>query len=294
MKHYLGIDVGSVSVKLALLKGDELVGKAYLKNQGLISTVQEGLRQLPRVKICGVGVTGSGKDFVKALVGADYTDSEIISHITATLKQYPEVRTVLDIGGEDSQMNRSCGGGTGSMIETIASRLGISIEEAGDVALRSKDPAVLPGKCGIFAQSAAVSELSKGRPAEDILMGVSKALVGNYLATLAKGKKLREPVVFQGATAQNKALVRCFEDILGVPVIVPRDCSYMGAIGIALLAEENMDGKTKFRGGAILSKNYHTEVGHCDDPCENNCELLRLFEGDKLLAVFGSRCEKYN
>lgn len=307
MRHTLGIDCGSVSIKFALLRGDELVGKAYLKNSGLIQTVQDGLRQLPQVAIDGVGVTGSGKEFVKTLVGADYTDSEITAHVVASLKEYPDVRTILDIGGEDSklmlvedslladfQMNRDCGGGTGSMIETISSRLGVKIEDVGEVALQSKDPAVLPGKCGIFCQSAAVSQLSKGRSTSDILMGVCKALVGNYLATLAKGKKLLPPIVFQGATALNSALVRCFEDTLGYQVLVPENCSYMGAIGIAILTEENMNGQpTRFRGEAILDSNHRTEIAHCDG-CENNCELLRLYCGDELLGVSGSRCGKHN
>jgi len=307
MRYYLGIDCGSVSIKFALLRGDELVGKAYLKNSGLIQTVQDGLRQLPQVEIDGVGVTGSGKEFVKTLVGADYTDSEITAHVVASLKEYPGVRTILDIGGEDSklmlvedslladfQMNRDCGGGTGSMIETISSRLGVKIEDVGEVALQSKDPAVLPGKCGIFCQSAAVSQLSKGRPTSDILMGVCKALVGNYLATLAKGKKLLPPIVFQGAVAQNQAIVKCFKDALGYQVLVPENCSYMGAIGIAILTEENMNGQpTKFRGDAILDSNHRTEIAHCQD-CENNCELLKLYCGDELLGVSGSRCGKHN
>ena len=307
MRHYLGIDCGSVSIKFALLRGDELVGKAYLKNRGLISTVQNGLKQLPRVKVSGVGVTGSGKEFVKALVGADYTNTEIMAHVVACLKEYPDAKTILDIGGEDSklmlvkdallagfQMNRDCGGGTGSMIETIASRLGVKIEDVGGVALESKAPATLPGKCGIFCQSAAVSQLSKGRPTGDILMGVCKALVGNYLAVLAKGKKLVPPIVFQGAVAQNQAIVKCFEDALGYQVLVPPDCAYMGAIGIAILTEENMNGQpTKFRGDAILDSNHRTEITHCQG-CENNCELLKLYCGDELLGVSGSRCGEHN
>ncbi len=307
MKYYLGIDVGSVSVKFALLRGDELVGKAYLKNEGLIATVQAGLKQLPKVKISGVGVTGSGKEFVKALVGADYTNTEIMAHVVACLKEYPDAKTILDIGGEDSklmlvkdallagfQMNRDCGGGTGSMIETIAARLGVKIEDVGRIALQSKDPAILPGKCGIFCQSAAVSQLSKGRPVEDILLGVCEALVGNYLATLAKGKKLVPPIVFQGAVAQNQAIVKCFEDALGYQVVVPENCSYMGAIGMTILIKENMNGRaTKFRGDAILESNHRTEIAHCQD-CENNCELLSLYCDGQLLSCSGSRCEKHN
>ncbi|MBA7668697.1 hypothetical protein ES703_76812 [subsurface metagenome] len=111
---------------------------------------------------------------------------------------------------------------------------------------------------------------------------------------MAKGKRLLPPVVFQGATALNAALVRCFEDALGYPVFVPENCSYMGAIGIALLTEENMDGRhTNFRGDAILNSNHRTEIAHCED-CENNCELLNLYCNGDLLAVSGSRCGKNN
>lgn len=307
MKHYLGIDCGSVSIKFALMRDGELIDKVYLRNRGLISTIKEGLNKLHFDGVSGVGVTGSGKEFVKSLVGADYTDSEIMSHMIACFKQYPNVRTILDIGGEDSklmlvkdgilssfQMNKDCGGGTGSMIETIANRLGIKLEDIGGIAFKAKNPANLPGKCGIFCQSASVSELNKGRSVADILMGVCRALVGNYLAVLAKGKRLLEPIVFQGATAQNKALVKCFEDALKSPILVPKDCSYMGAIGIALLTEENMnEHPTNFRGDAILKSDYTTKIRYCDG-CENRCELLSLYCNGKLLSRSGSRCEKKN
>jgi len=308
MRNYLGIDCGSVSIKLALIKDGHTESKIYLKNAGLIPTIKEGLKRLPKVEISGVGVTGSGKEFVKSLVGADYADSEIIAHLTATLKEHSNARTILDIGGEDSklmlvrdgvlagfQMNRDCGGGTGAMIESIATRLGVRVEDVGEIALKSRNPANLPGKCGIFCQSAVVSELNKGRPVSDILMGVCRALVGNYLAVLAKGKKLHEPVVFQGATAQNVALVKCFEESIRKPVLVPGDCSYMGAIGIAELTKEQMNGaKTTFRGVEnIVGADYRTEISYCED-CENRCELLSLYADGELVGRSGSRCEKNN
>jgi len=304
----LGVDCGSVSIKLALLKGDKLIAKTYLKNRGLISTIQEGLKQLPKVKVSGVGVTGSGKEFVSSLIGGDYTDSEIMCHCQGALKQYPDARTIMDIGGEDSklmlikngvltdfQMNKVCGAGSGAMIETIASRMGIKIEDVGSIALQSKDHLNLPSKCGIFLQSEVVSQLNKGRPVEDILMGVCRGMVGNYLL-LAKGKKLAEPVVFQGAVAKNQGVVKAFEEALNCPVVVPEYPELAGAIGIALLTQEQNIRHTRFRGEAILDAGYRTEIKHCQgiNGCENNCELLYLYYGDKVLAVSGSRCEKLN
>lgn len=305
-EYYLGLDIGSVSIKLALLKGDTLTAKAYLKNQGLIPTVQEGLKQMPKVKVSGVGITGSGKEFVSSLIGGDYVDSEIISHMIATLKEYPDARTIMDVGGEDSklmlvndgvltdfQMNKTCGAGSGAMLETIASRLGYKIEDVGKLALESKEQLSLPTKCGIFMQSEVVSQLNKGRPLSDILMGVCRAMVINYLM-LAKSKKLLEPVIFQGAVAKNQAVARAFEEILGCPVIIPEYPEFAGAIGIALLTEEQMNGrKTNFRGDAILTPEYRIEVKRCPDPCSNECELTLLLYQDKALAVFGSKCGKW-
>lgn len=305
-EYYLGLDIGSVSIKLALLKGDTLTAKAYLKNQGLIPTIQQGLKQIPQVKVSGVGVTGSGAGFVSSLVGGDYVDSEIISHMVATLKEYPDARTIMDVGGEDSklmlvndgvltdfQMNKVCGAGSGAMLETIASRLGYKIEDVGKLALESKEQLALPSKCGIFMQSEVVSQLNKGRPLSDILMGVCRAMVTNYLM-LAKGKKLLEPVIFQGAVAKNQAVARAFEEALGCPVIIPEYPEFAGAVGIALLTEEQMNGrKTNFRGDAILAPEYHIEVKRCPDPCSNECELTLLLYQSKALAVFGSKCGKW-
>ncbi|GAI45187.1 unnamed protein product, partial [marine sediment metagenome] len=84
MNNYLGIDCGSVSIKLALIRDGHARAKVYLRNTGLIPTVKEGLRQLHEPEIDGVGVTGSGKEFVASLIGADYVDSEIIAHAAAT------------------------------------------------------------------------------------------------------------------------------------------------------------------------------------------------------------------
>jgi len=303
---FLGLDIGSVSLKFVLLEGDKVTNKIYLKNEGLIKTLQKGLSLLPNIGLEGIGITGSGKEFVKVLIKADYTDSEIMAHVVAAVKEYPDLKTIIDIGGEDSklmlvknnvladfQMNRDCGGGTGSMIETIATRLGVNIEDVGDIALQSEKPANLPGKCGIFAQSAVVSEVNKGRPVPDILLGVCRALTGNYLATLAKGKKLQSPIVFQGATAQNKALVKCFERELKQPILVPENCSYMGAIGIAILTRENRINSNGRCTSNLMNGDYTTQFQQCND-CENRCELLRIYRDDKLIGVTGSRCGKWN
>lgn len=301
--HCLGIDIGSVSAKFVVLDGNrEITDKVYLKNRNIIHTVKQGLQMLRQYDISGVGVTGSGREFAGKIVGADIIVSEIIAHGTASINLFSDVRTIVDIGGEDSKliliknkqvddfvMNTDCGGGTGAMIEAVCQRLGVEIEKAGEISLTSKAKLTLPSKCGVFCQSAIVSRKNMGVPANDILMAVSRGLVSNYLATLGKRKEFLPPIMFQGACAKNQALVKAFEEELRMPIIVPDNCEFMGAIGAALLAPLE---KKKFKGiDRILSSNLRT-VTEIATGCSNNCELIRVCDDQDQIAVFGNRCDK--
>ena len=305
-KSWLGIDVGSVSIKLALIDGNnKLVDSVYLRNKGIIETIRHGLDKIniTDYDIKGAGCTGSGRFFTSLLVNADVVKTEILAHTIATLHHYPDVSTILDIGGEDSKimeihngvlsnfvMNSICGGGTGAMIEAISSRLGVSIEEVGDLALSGNERLDFPGKCGIFCQSAVVNKLNSGANKGNIMMGVVRALVNNYLA-MAKGINLRPPYVFQGATAKNKAIVRALEEQLNCKVTVPEQCAIMGAIGIAMLTKEGNIRQTKFNFNANLG--YDTYNFRCED-CPNKCEVTQLYNGEKLMGCVGSRCGKWD
>ena len=305
MKNSLGIDVGSVSIKFALINEDEkLIDSIYLRNHGLIETVQEGLKKIIKNHdISSVGVTGSGRKFVGMFVGADLVKTEVLAHTVGTLKYYPDVKTLMDIGGEDSKLmtlnngvledfklNSICSAGTGSFLESIAGRMGVKIENVGKIALRSKNRLDFPSKCGVFTQSAVVSKKNSGASKEDILMGVCRSLVSNYL-TMAKSTKLEPPFIYQGATAKNIAIVRAFEEQLGHEVIVPEYCDVMGAIGISIMAKRENSGKTNFKGYNISKKKYKTKI-RIGDGCDNHCELTELFEGDIYAGCIGNKCEK--
>jgi predicted CoA-substrate-specific enzyme activase len=307
MRTYIGLDVGSVSVKLARIDEDEkLIDSVYLRNCGLIETVQKGLERIcDDSDVAGVGVTGSGRKFVGMFVGADLVKTEILAHTVGTLHYYPEVRTLMDIGGEDSklmtlnngvlenfQLNSICSAGTGSFLESIAGRMGIRIEDVGDIALASRQRLDFPSKCGVFTQSAVVSKKNAGASKEDILMGVCRSLVSNYL-TMAKGVRLQPPFVFQGATAKNKAIVTAFEEELGHEVVVPTYCDVMGAIGIAIMVRRAEPSVTNFKGYSLFEKNYRTKT-RIAGGCENHCELTMLFENDEYIGCIGNKCGKCN
>lgn len=307
MKIYLGLDCGSVSVKLACVdENKKLVAGVYLRNEGIIPTIKSGLLQIKEkvgnFEVGGVCTTGSGREFTTLLVGADLVKTEILAHCEATLYYYPNVRTIIDIGGEDCKlitlqdgiwtnyaMNSICGAGTGAVIEAIARTLDVPIEGVGDLALQSKNRLNFPGKCGILAQSAVVSRKNKGAEKSDILMGICRALINNYM-TLAKNIPIEPPFVFQGATAQNKALVKALEEEVGDKIIVPENCSLMGAIGAAFLAMPVK--KTKFKGFDMVNADLKVKNFICDG-CSNNCEITQIIQDGKAIGAIGSRCGKW-
>lgn len=305
-KAYLGIDCGSVGIKLSLIdENKEVIRKTYLRNEGIIETVKKGLENIANedYEVKGVGATGSGRKFVGMLIGADVIKTEILAHAVGTLNYYPDVKTILDIGGEDSKimtlrngvledfvMNQICGAGTGSVVDSIASRMGIRTEDVGDLALQSKQQLNFPGKCGVFLQSSVVSRLNSGADKSDILMGVVNALVSNYLI-LGKNINLESPFVYQGATSQNKAIVSALEEQLESEITVPKYASYMGAIGIALMAQEENVFKTNFQGYNISDKQYISKTKIADG-CDNHCEITSLYEGNTYIGSIGNRCDK--
>lgn len=305
MKTYIGLDVGSVSVKLAQIdKHENLISSIYLRNQGLIETVKEAMETMVSTdEVAGVGVTGSGRRFVGMFVGADLVKSEVLAHTVGTLSFYPDVRTLMDIGGEDSKLmtlnsgvlenfrlNSICSAGTGSFLESIAGRMGLRIEDVGDIALTSRQRIDFPSKCGVFTQSAVVSRKNSGASKEDILMGVCRSLVSNYL-TMAKGVQLKPPFVYQGATAKNKAIVSAFEEELGHPVVVPEYCDVMGAIGVGIMVKRANPPVTNFKGYDLLDKQYQTKTMIADG-CENRCELTMLYEGEQFIGCIGNKCNR--
>lgn len=315
MKVYLGVDVGSVSTNLVLMdEQGEVLAYEYLRTRGQpIQVVQEGLalieRKLPPgAVVAGVGATGSARTLTGVIVGADTVKNEITAHAVAAGLAVPEVQTVLELGGQDSKiillrhgvvtdfaMNTVCAAGTGSFLDHQASRLGIPIEEFGSLALKSRHPVHIAGRCSVFAESDMVHKQQIGHSIEDIVAGLCDALVRNYLNNVGKGKEILPPVVFQGGVAANVGIRAAFERALGVEVIVPSHYHVMGALGAALLARAAMKKKkhTSFRGFSISDRHYRTDSFECKG-CPNICEIINISLDGELLARWGSRCGKWD
>ncbi|MBA7621800.1 hypothetical protein ES703_29168 [subsurface metagenome] len=313
METYLGIDVGSVTTKLAVLdSNDELVTHIYLPTQGKpIDMVQQGLEQIEQqlskdVNISGVATTGSARYLAGVIVGADLVKNEITSHAVATLQYIPQVQTIIEIGGQDSKiiiirdgvvtdfgMNTVCAAGTGSFLDHQALRLNMSIEEFARRALDSATPVRIAGRCTVFAESDMVHKQQMGHRIEDILYGLCQALVRNYLNNVGLGKEIKPPIVFQGGVAFNQGIVRALQEELDTEVIVPNHHEIMGAIGAALLVHEEMinnNNGSQFKGFDVSKIKYHTSSFECK-ACPNLCEVAQLSVNGQVLARWGGRCD---
>lgn len=327
---YLGIDVGSVTTKVALVdeKGN-FIDSYMLRTSGKpVAAVQTGLRTLYKQALCeykvkGVGTTGSGRNLAGALVGADVIKNEITAHAVAASINVPGVQTILEIGGQDSKiiilrdgivtdfaMNTVCAAGTGSFLDQQANRLNVPIEEFGPTALKSQNPARIAGRCGVFAESDLIHKQQLGYAVEDLLFGLCQALVRNYLSNLALGKEILPVVTFQGGVATNTGMVRAFEEALGCEVIVPENHQTMGAIGAALLSMENhqyTNQPTQFKGWNVGEMKFSSVTCDCHD-CANCCEVITIVEGvdeiqhvekikdiqGNIVARWGGTCGKWD
>jgi len=320
---FLGIDVGSVSCKFVLIDIDgNLLSHVFLRNRGSpIDSVKDGMAKLKEaikeseelqsytIKACGT--TGSARYLTKAIVGGDLAKTEIIAHAVATQSMYPDVRTILEIGGQDSKiiilrdgiiidfaMNSVCAAGTGSFLDHQASRLGIAIEEFGDYAVKSKNPLSIAGRCTVFAESDMIHKQNAGHSREDIIAGLCDSLVRNYLNNITKGKDLDEPVVFQGGVSYNQGIVEAFQRHLGCKIEVPKYNVLMGALGMAILVRDHYldhETETLFRGLEVAEQEFKTSTFNCGD-CPNNCEIVQVkmpSDENKVIARWGSRCGKW-
>ncbi len=307
---YLGVDIGSISTKGVIIDDDNnIITSAYIWTEGnpteavkkLLNVLKKNLSKDYVIK--GIGTTGSARKLIGLMLKANIVKNEITAHAIGTLTFYPNIRTILEIGGQDSKiilikngiitnyaMNTLCAAGTGSFLSSQAKRLGIDVEEFGDYALKSKNPVKIAARCTVFAESDLVHKAQVGYPKEDIIAGLCKSVVLNYLNNVGKGKKIIPPIIFQGGVSKNKGVVKYFKEILKEDIIVDENSHLMGAIGIAVLARRNKTGNTYSLEMSNLK--FITKAFECHK-CPNTCELLKIYRNDELVDSWGSKCGKY-
>ncbi len=263
----LGIDVGSTSTDLVLMDPDGgLIDFQYLRTAGdPEGAVRRGLEHLRErfgeLPLLAVGVTGSGRERIGRLIGADAVRDEITAQARAAVHWVPDADTVFEIGGQDSkyislqggqvadfQMNKICAAGTGSFVEEQAARMGIPLEEFGPLALTAQAPVELGERCTVFIETAIQSALAQGASQAEVAAGLCQSIVRNYLHKVVGSKLVGRRIVLQGGVAYNPGIVAAFRQEFGDRLTVSPCFSISGAFGVALLALETAEGPSRFHG----------------------------------------------
>ena len=342
VRAYLGIDSGSTTTKFALVSPNgKLVDSFYAPNEGEPLDVARAaliaLRDRYRavgatLDILGVGTTGYGELMFAKAFGADYHTVETVAHARAAEACVPDASFVLDIGGQDMKalwldggiitdiiVNEACSSGCGSFLENFASSLNIPVEGIAQAAFSSANPAVLGSRCTVFMTSSIVSEQRCGKTPADIMAGLCRSIIENAFTKVIRVSNLEslgKKVVVQGGTFLNDAVLRALEQHIGREVTRAPHPGLMGAIGIALLTQEHLEGARRERGevaaslenanatsegrepvhanafslDALDSFSYAQESNLICPFCANHCNRTRITFANGDSWVTGNRC----
>ncbi len=294
LRVFMGIDIGSTSTK-AILTDASLTPVAgfYTRTAGrpipAVQSIFEAITNLQREKDVtflfeGVGTTGSGRKFIGKLISADIILDEISAHARAAYGLNPEVDTIIEIGGQDakfttlrngvvtfSQMNTVCAAGTGSFIEEQAGKLGVSLADYSSLAEGARAP-LASDRCTVYMERDINHYLHQNYSIQEILATALFSVRENYLQKVATEGNIGRNVVFQGATAKNRALVAAFEQKLKRPIFVSKYCHLTGALGAAITSMEEKTGVTTFKGLEIYKEEIPVRSETCS-LCLNHCRI---------------------
>jgi predicted CoA-substrate-specific enzyme activase len=252
---FIGIDTGSVSVKIVVFdkEGNRLYD-FYERHKGHpIPVLLEALKTLTQSGLLtsesSLAVTGSAGKLIASIFGIEPVN-EIVAQAYATHKLFPHIKTIIEMGGEDSKliilgkdgrsvtdfsMNSVCAAGTGSFLDQQAERLRLTIDEFSELALKSNNPPRIAGRCSVFAKSDMIHLQQIATPVEDIVAGLCFAVARNFKGSISRGRNIEPPVSFQGGVAANKGMSRAFKEIFKLDdLFVPEEYALIGAIGAAL------------------------------------------------------------
>lgn len=312
MNGYLGIDIGSISTKGVIIdENKKIIASSYLWTEGNpIKAVKQVLKDLEsqiqdkNISILGVGTTGSARKLIGTMLDATSIKNEITAHAIGTLSINPQVKTIIEIGGQDSKiiliedgivtdyaMNTLCAAGTGSFLTSQSKRLGIDVKEFGKIALTSTNPTNIAARCTVFAESDLVHKIQMGYKQNDIIAGLCKSVATNYLNNVAKGKKINSPIIFQGGVSKNIGVKKAFEDILDSNILTDENGHLMGALGSAILSmNKKLEKPFNF---SAKDNNFETKGTECNG-CPNHCEVIVVKKNGKKIDSWGNRCAKGN
>ncbi len=313
-KAYLGIDSGSTTTKLALItESGEILYDSYSSNKGNpLDVVLEDLKTIyhenPNIQIYGSYSTGYGEELMRHAFHLDGGVVETLAHYTAAKFFNEDVDYILDIGGQDIKcfkirdghiddivLNEACSSGCGSFIETFANSLGYDAKEFAKLGLQSTHPVDLGTRCTVFMNSGVKQAQKNGATVEDISAGLCRSVVKNALYKVIRARNkddIGKHIVVQGGTFQNDAVLRSFEQELGLEVIRPSIAHLMGAYGAALYAQKLHRSKSAILTAEQLENFTHKSTSSVCQGCNNHCSLTINTFGDGSRLIAGNKCDK--
>jgi (R)-2-hydroxyacyl-CoA dehydratese activating ATPase len=289
-----GVDVGSTQTKAVVMNGDrQLLGRSLIDTGGLVTVAAENAFQLA-IEDAGVSrsdvayVVGTGYGRYRVTFG-DSQVTEISCHARGGQYLFPNTRTVLDIGGQDTKaikigpngqvldfcMNDKCAAGTGRFLGAGAFALDISLGELGPLALNAKKPVKITTTCTVFAESEIINWLARGKKVEDVLMGVHHSIATRSISLLRR-VGVDEEITFTGGVTRNVAMVQILQDLLETRLNVSPEAHYMGAIGASLFAlEKAISGAA----GAVEAVTIETQLDSARKAGPPACDTCASPEG---------------
>lgn len=314
---YLGIDCGSTTTKLILIGAEnELLFEYYNSNKGdPVDVVKDQLEEVykrcgNRITIRGSAVTGYGEELIKNAFSIDAGLVETMAHFRSARYFDPDVDFILDIGGQDIKcfrvrndsidgimLNEACSSGCGSFVETFAKSMGYTIQDFSKLGLFAKHPVDLGSRCTVFMNSSVKQAQKDGATVEDTSAGLSISVVKNVIYKVIRAHRaedLGRHVVVQGGTFLNNAVLRSFEQEMGVDVVRPDIAGLMGAYGAALYAKSLALEKSTIISRENLQKFTHESESTVCKLCGNKCSLTvnTFANGGKFIS--GNKCERPN
>ena len=257
---FVGIDIGSVTSKALVIDSTEtvlgfsMIPTRYDREGCGREVLEKALEQTGRspAEVTYIVSTGYGRN---SLSFTNKAMSEIICHAEGTKTLFPGIRTIIDIGGQDSkiieldregriskfEMNDKCAAGTGRFLEVLSERiLNVDIKEMGPLSLKSTSPCTVSSVCTVFAESEIISYLSANKTREDIASGLNRA-IAKRIISMGRAAQIRyqKPVCFTGGVAKNSGVVKAMEEELGVTLVVPEQPQITASLGAALFAKRS-------------------------------------------------------
>ena len=312
---HIGIDSGSTTVKLVVIDEQaQILFTDYRPNLGnpvplIRDTLLKILTGHPNIEVGSVTTTGYGEDLAKHAFHCDFGLVETVAHFTAARHFLPDVDFIIDIGGQDMKcfkiedgaisdifLNEACSSGCGSFLQTFAQALGYGVEEFSKLGLFAERPVDLGSRCTVFMNSSVKQAQKDGATLDNISAGLSISVVRNALYKVIRAsspEELGRKIVVQGGTFYNEAVLRAFENEMGVEVIRPDIAGLMGAFGAALYGEQHSRG----RKSTLLSREElerFTQLTRSENcgKCGNNCQLTINTFSDGETYISGNRCDR--